>query len=335
MWQRRRKRISSNDAFAGVYMDNIEQYESDPRTMYIVKEYRRLQKSIEELVAMQQDGMEALVQEERKSLEDQMRAVEEQIQSVVKEDAVEVENANEVVLEVRAGAGGDEASIFARDLALMYEKYANSKGYTFSAVSISENNIDGYKEASFQIRGKGVYAVFRFETGVHRVQRVPATEKSGRIHTSTASVAVLPIRKSKLLELDPSDLQMEFSRSGGAGGQNVNKVESAVRLVHIPTGIEVRCTEERTQLRNRERALEILTAKVEQDREEKEKKEYASMRKSQIGTGDRSEKIRTYNVLQDRITDHRIKKSWSNIEGIFAGALDPIVELLQEVDRLE
>ncbi len=316
-------------------MDNIEQYESDPRTMYIVKEYRRLQKSIEELVAMQQDGMEALVQEERKSLEDQMRAVEEQIQSVVKEDAVEVENANEVVLEVRAGAGGDEASIFARDLALMYEKYANSKGYTFSAVSISENNIDGYKEASFQIRGKGVYAVFRFETGVHRVQRVPATEKSGRIHTSTASVAVLPIRKSKLLELDPSDLQMEFSRSGGAGGQNVNKVESAVRLVHIPTGIEVRCTEERTQLRNRERALEILTAKVEQDREEKEKKEYASMRKSQIGTGDRSEKIRTYNVLQDRITDHRIKKSWSNIEGIFAGALDPIVELLQEVDRLE
>ena len=311
-------------------MDNIEQYESDPRTMYIVKEYRRLQKSIEDLADMQQEGMEVLVQEERKLLEQQIQAIEEQIQSIVKEDAVEAENANEVILEVRAGAGGDEASIFARDLALMYEKYADSKGYAFSAVSISENNIDGYKEASFQIRGKGIYAVFRFETGVHRIQRVPATEKSGRIHTSTASVAVLPIRKKRSIELDPNDLQMEFSRSGGAGGQNVNKVESAVRLVHIPTGIEVRCTEERTQLRNRERALEILTAKVEQEQEEREAKTYASMRKAQIGTGDRSEKIRTYNILQDRVTDHRIKKNWSNVEGVFAGALDPIIEALQE-----
>ena len=311
-------------------MDNIEQYESDPRTMYIVKEYRRLQKSIEDLADMQQEGMEVLVQEERKLLEQQIQAIEEQIQSIVKEDAVEAENANEVILEVRAGAGGDEASIFARDIALMYEKYADSKGYAFSAVSISENNIDGYKEASFQIRGKGIYAVFRFETGVHRIQRVPATEKSGRIHTSTASVAVLPIRKKRSIELDPNDLQMEFSRSGGAGGQNVNKVESAVRLVHIPTGIEVRCTEERTQLRNRERALEILTAKVEREQEEREAKTYASMRKAQIGTGDRSEKIRTYNILQDRVTDHRIKKNWSNVEGVFAGALDPIIEALQE-----
>lgn len=316
--------------FADVCMDNIGQYESDPRTMYIVKEYRRLEQELKDLDAMQQEGMEALVQEERKVLEEQMRAVEEQIQAIVKEDAVEEENANEVILEVRAGAGGDEASIFARDLAVMYEKYASSKGYAFSAVSLSENAIDGYKEGSFQIRGKGVYAVFRFETGVHRIQRVPATEKSGRIHTSTASVAVLPIRKKKSIELDPNDLQMEFSRSGGAGGQNVNKVESAVRLVHIPTGIEVRCTEERTQLRNRERALEILTAKVEQEREEREAMEYASMRKSQIGTGDRSEKIRTYNILQDRVTDHRIKKNWSNVEGIFAGALDPIVEALQK-----
>lgn len=314
-------------------MDIIEQYESDPRTMYLVKEYRRLEKDIEELATLQQQEMEALVQEERVSLEAQMRSIEEQVQSIVKEDVAEEENANEVVLEIRAGAGGDEASIFARDLALMYEKYAGSKGYAFSAVSISENNIDGYKEASFHIRGKGIYAVFRFETGVHRVQRVPATEKSGRIHTSTASVAVLPIRKKKSIALDPNDLQMEFSRSGGAGGQNVNKVESAVRLVHIPTGIEVRCTEERTQMRNRERALEILTAKVEQEREAKEAKEYASMRKSQIGTGDRSEKIRTYNVLQDRVTDHRIKKNWSNLEGIFAGDLDPIIEALQEADR--
>ena len=316
-------------------MDTIEQYESDPRTMYVVKEYRRLQKKVAELDTIQQEGMEELIQEERKTLQEQMKAIEGQIQNIVKEDATEAESANEVILEVRAGAGGDEASIFARDLAVMYEKYASSKGYSFSAVAISENNIDGYKEASFQIRGKGVYDLFRFETGVHRIQRVPVTEKSGRIHTSTASVAILPIRKKRMIELDPNDLQMEFSRSGGAGGQNVNKVESAVRLVHIPTGIEVRCTEERTQQRNRERALEILTAKVEQEREEREAKAYASMRKSQIGTADRSEKIRTYNILQDRVTDHRIKKSWSNIEGILAGNLDPIVKALQEADQEE
>ena len=313
-------------------MDTIAQYESDPRTMYIVKEYRRLQEELRELDSMQQEGMESLVQEERGALQEQMQALEEQIQTIVKEDDAAEENANEVILEVRAGAGGDEASIFARDLAVMYEKYASSKGYSFSKVSISENNIDGYKEASFQIRGKEVYGAFRFETGVHRVQRVPATEKSGRIHTSTASVAVLPIRKKKSAELDPNDIQMEFSRAGGAGGQNVNKVESAVRMVHIPTGIEVRCTEERTQQRNRERALEILTAKVAQEQEAKAAKEYASIRKSQIGTGDRSEKIRTYNILQDRVTDHRIKKNWSNIEGIFAGELDSIITALQEAD---
>ena len=313
-------------------MNIIEQYESDPRTMYIVKEYKRLQQSLAGLDEIQQEGMEELVSDERKVLQDQMRALEEQIQSIVKEEVAETESPNVVILEVRAGAGGDEASIFARDLAVMYEKYASSKGYSFSAVSISENDINGYKEASFQIRGKGVYDVFRFETGVHRIQRIPATEKSGRVHTSTASVAILPIRKKKSAELDPNDIQMEFSRSGGAGGQNVNKIESAVRLVYIPTGVEVRCTEERTQQRNRERALEILTAKVEQEREAREAKEYASIRKSQIGSGDRSEKIRTYNVLQDRVTDHRIKKSWSNIEGIFAGELDPIIEALQEAD---
>ena len=313
-------------------MDTIAQYESDPRTMYIVKEYRRLQEELKELDSMQQEGMESLVQEERDALQKQMQALAEQVQTIVKEDDAAEENANEVILEVRAGAGGDEASIFARDLAVMYEKYASSKGYSFSKVAISENNIDGYKEASFQIRGKEVYGVFRFETGVHRIQRVPATEKSGRIHTSTASVAILPIRKKQAIELDPNDIQMEFSRSGGAGGQNVNKVESAVRMVHTPTGIEVRCTEERTQQRNRERALEILTAKVAQEKEEEEAKAYASIRKSQIGTGGRSEKIRTYNVLQDRVTDHRIKKNWSNVEGIFAGALDPIVTALQEAD---
>ena len=311
-------------------MDNIKQYESDPRTIYLIKEYQRLEKELESLNAMIQEEMKELVQEEKKGLQEQMNNLEKQIQNIVKEDEAETESANEVILEVRAGAGGDEASIFARDLAAMYEKYAADKRYSFTAVSISENNMDGYKEASFQIRGKNVYDVYRFETGVHRIQRVPTTEKSGRIHTSTASVAILPIRKKKTIELDQNDIQMEFSRSGGAGGQNVNKVESAVRMVHMPTGIEVRCTEERNQKRNRERALEILTAKVEQEQQEKEARKYASMRKSQIGTGDRSEKIRTYNVLQDRVTDHRIKKNWSNVEDIFAGEIGPIIKTLQQ-----
>ena len=169
----------------------------------------------------------------------------------------------------------------------------------------------------------------RFETGVHRVQRIPATEKSGRIHTSTASVAVLPIRKKKNIEINPSDIEMEFSRSGGAGGQNVNKVETAVRLIHKPTGIAVRCTEERSQLKNREKAMSILQAKLEVIHDEEEVKKLSLERKSQIGSGDRSEKIRTYNYLQDRITDHRIKESWHNIENIMAGHMEDIIDKLE------
>ncbi|MBF0443220.1 MAG: PCRF domain-containing protein, partial [Oligoflexales bacterium] len=186
----------------------------------------------------------------------------------------------------------------------------------------------GYKEASFEVRGKDVYKLLRYETGVHRVQRIPATEKNGRIHTSTASVAVLPIRKKAKFEINPADLDMEYSRSGGAGGQNVNKVETAVRLIHKPTGIDVRCTSERTQLGNREKAMQILTAKLEAMREEEEAKKYSADRKNQIGTGDRSEKIRTYNFPQDRVTDHRIRQSWSNIPGIMEGKIEKIIQAL-------
>ena len=199
----------------------------------------------------------------------------------------------------------------------MYRKYAEKKGWNVSVVDESRSSLRGYKEASFEIRGKGVYEELRFETGVHRIQRVPATEKSGRIHTSTASVAILPLRKKTKLVINPSDLHMETSRSGGAGGQNVNKVETAVRIVHIPTNIDVRSTSERSQGANREKALAILTAKLEALQEEEESKKFSLDRKNQIGTGDRSEKIRTYNVLQDRVTDHRVKESWHNIEAIF------------------
>jgi peptide chain release factor 1 len=233
---------------------------------------------------------------------------------------------NEIVLEVRAGAGGDEASLFAWELAHMYEKFAEMQGWQWKVNYESKSDLNGYKEASFEIKGKDVFKKMRYETGVHRVQRIPATEKNGRVHTSTASVAVLPIRKKVSFKVDPADFEMEYSRSGGKGGQNVNKVETAVRIIHKPTGLDVRSTNERSQLANREKAMMILTAKLQQLEEEKEASKHAGIRKNQIGTGDRSEKIRTYNFSQDRVTDHRIKKSWHNLPKIMEGDIGDIIK---------
>ena len=234
--------------------------------------------------------------------------------------------ANEIVLEVRAGAGGDEASLFAWELAHMYEKYSEMQGWLWRVNYESKSDLNGYKEASFELKGKDVFKKMRYETGVHRVQRIPATEKNGRVHTSTASVAVLPIRKKITFQINPADFELEYSRSGGKGGQNVNKVETAVRIIHKPTGLDVRSTNERSQLANREKAMMILTAKLQQLEEEKEAAKHADLRKGQIGTGDRSEKIRTYNYSQDRVTDHRIKKSWHNLPKIMEGGLDEIIK---------
>ena len=191
----------------------------------------------------------------------------------------------------------------------------------------------GYKEASFEIRGKDVYRRLRYETGIHRVQRIPSTEKQGRIHTSTATVAVLPVRKQFSFEINPSDLDMELSRSGGAGGQNVNKVETAVRLIHRPTGMAVRSTAERSQQKNREKALSILSMKIEEMMRAEEDAKYASERKDQVGTGNRSEKIRTYNFPQNRITDHRIKQSWHKIDAAMLGEIDDIVDAVDKFNR--
>src|SRR3989344_4010138 len=224
-----------------------------------------------------------------------------------------------VVMELRAGAGGDEATIFAKDLMGMYEKYAMAQGWKTRIID----------DLTLEIGSEEAYEALRYETGVHRVQRVPATEKAGRIHTSTASVAVLPIRSKSKIQINPADIQMEFSRSGGAGGQNVNKVETAVRLVHLPTGIDVRSSSERSQQANREKATAILAAKLEQMQEEQEAAKHAATRKAQIGTGDRSEKIRTYNYLQDRVTDHRLKESWHNLPKILAGGIDVIISALR------
>ena len=231
-----------------------------------------------------------------------------------------------IILEIRAGAGGQEASLFAANLADMYSKYATKKGWRVLIISESKSDTGGYKEVVLEIEEPEAYKSLKQESGVHRVQRVPATEKSGRIHTSTASVAVLPIKEYKNIEVKPGDIEMSFTRSGGAGGQNVNKVETAVRLVHKPTGITVVSTSERSQLANREKAMGILRAKINEMEEEKAAKALGKLVKDQIGTQDRSEKIRTYNFLQDRVTDHRIKKSWHSIERIMLGDFDKIVE---------
>jgi peptide chain release factor 1 len=312
-------------------MQDLEKYKNNPRTAYLAGEYERLLKEEERVLEMaKEDGMKELADEELKVLKEQKDAVEKEIEKIAEATQEEEKFPNELILEVRAGAGGDEASLFAQDLAQMYEKYAEASGWQFAQVYKSENAVGGYKEASFEIKGKDCYKKLRYETGVHRIQRVPRTEKMGRVHTSTASIAILPIRKKVAYEIDPTEIEMEFSRSGGAGGQNVNKVETAVRLIHKPTGIDVRSTSERSQLKNREKAMQILQAKLEVIKAEEEAKKLSSERKGQIGTGDRSEKIRTYNVLQDRVTDHRLKKSWHNIEGIFAGNIDSILDSFEE-----
>ena len=239
---------------------------------------------------------------------------------------------NKAILEIRAGAGGDEAALFAADLFRMYQAYAPKKNWVFVTLDESKNDLGGYKEVTAELKGKNVYDTLKYESGVHRIQRVPATEKSGRIHTSTASVAIMPVAEEKEIEIKESDLEVTFSRAGGPGGQNVNKVETAVRLLHKPTGIVISSRTERSQLANRERALEILRAKLLDEKIRKEEEAQRKERKEQIGTADRSEKIRTYNFLQDRVTDHRLNKSWHNIQNIMSGNLDQIIEAFKNKD---
>ncbi len=305
-------------------MVSLEPFLSDPRTLYLAKEYQRLAGEVDHLKQMTDASMRDLVTEERSVLEKKMQELLEQMEQITAKETGGTD-VGEIVLEVRAGAGGNEAALFAHDLASMYEHYTESQKWSFTESHVTKNGLGGYKEASFIIKGKGAYRCLEHETGVHRVQRIPATEKSGRIHTSTASVAVLPVYVESTVVINPSDIKVEFSRSGGAGGQNVNKVETAVRLVHIPTGMEVRCTAERTQQKNRDCAMTILQARLQEDERRRNKTAYGSMRRSQIGTGDRSEKIRTYNILQDRVTDHRLKKSWYGVERILSGSLEQVV----------
>jgi len=313
---------------------NIEELKKDHRTSYLAEWLQRLERKEAEVREMLAGDatLHDLAASELKEIQEEQERIEKQIQEILdkdKEEDKKNDSSNEIVLEVRAGAGGDEASLFAWELAHMYEKFSESQGWQWRVNYESKSDLNGYKEASFEIKGKNVYKKMRYETGVHRVQRIPATEKNGRVHTSTASVAVLPIKKKITFHINPADFELEYSRSGGKGGQNVNKVETAVRIIHKPTGLDVRSTNERSQLANREKAMVILTAKLQQLEEEKETKKYSGTRKEQIGTGDRSEKIRTYNFPQDRLTDHRIKKSWHNLPKIMEGDIRDIIEAIE------
>ncbi len=314
---------------------DLDELKKNHSTAYLAEMLENLARKEREVRQMMEadDELHELAAKELMSLQEERRALERQAQDILEKEREEEESANrqtnEIVLEVRAGAGGDEASLFAWELAHMYEKFAEKQKWEWKTNYESKSEVGGYKEGSFEIKGKDVYKKMRYETGVHRVQRVPATEKNGRVHTSTASVAVLPIRKKVKFEINPADIEMEYSRSGGKGGQNVNKVETAVRLIHKPTGIDVRSTNERSQQANREKAMMILTAKLEQMREEEEVKKYSGERKEQIGTGDRSEKIRTYNFPQDRLTDHRIKMTWHNLPKIMEGDIGEIIEAFE------
>ena len=303
-------------------MDYSPEFKKNFATAYLAEEYERLEREAtdaesaagvdEDLIQMAEDDMTRIRARQTSILAE----IEQILAKEKEEEAAPVS----VVMELRAGAGGDEASIFAHELKEMYQKYAERRGWKTRIID----------DLTLEIAGAEAYKALRYETGVHRVQRVPLTEKSGRIHTSTASVAVLPIRAKPKFEIKSDDIAMEFSRSGGAGGQNVNKVETAVRLIHKPTGIDVRSSSERSQLANREKAMQILVAKLEFLHEEEEARKHAAERKSQIGTADRSEKIRTYNILQDRVTDHRLKESWHNLPKIMMGDLDAIVQALHE-----
>ena len=298
------------------------------------REYKKVEKNLEEAKEMMNDPeLKELAETEILEAKEKLPKIEEELKILlIPKDPDDDKN---VICEIRGGAGGDEAALFAGTLYRMYSMYAERKHWKLEVLNENETELGGYKEISFMISGRGAYSRLKFESGVHRVQRVPDTEASGRIHTSTATVAVLPEVEDVDIELNPADIKMEVFRSSGAGGQHVNKTSSAVRLIHIPTGMVAECQTERSQVQNREYAMRMLRSRLyEKEKQERDAK-LANERKTQVGSGDRSEKIRTYNYPQGRITDHRIGMSIYQIEDFLNGNLDEMIDNLIAADRAE
>ena len=302
------------------------------------REYKKLKESYDEAkMLLDEGGLEKdfreMVQQEYEEAGENMEKAEQELKVLLlPKDPNDNRN---VIVEIRGGAGGEEAALFAGTLFRMYSMYAETKGWKPEILSSNPTELGGFKEVSFMIEGEGAYSRFKFESGVHRVQRVPETESQGRIHTSTVTVAVLPEAQEVDVEINPADLQIDTYRSGGAGGQHVNKTESAIRITHIPTGTVVECQDERSQYKNRDRAMKILRSRILEAEQEKQNAEIAGARRLQVGTGDRSERIRTYNYPQGRVSDHRIGLTLYRLEAILNGDLDELIDALITAETAE
>ena len=302
------------------------------------KSYKAHESAIEEALAILADKdtdeeMRAFASEELDASKKAISALEDEIKILLlPKDENDDKN---VIVEIRAGAGGEEAALFSAELYRMYSMYAEKRGFKTDIVNISETELGGIKEISFMIEGMGAYSRLKFESGVHRVQRVPETESGGRIHTSTVTVAVLPEAEDVEIDINPKDLKIDTFRSSGAGGQHINKTSSAIRITHLPTGMVVECQDERSQYKNKDKAMKVLKSRLLAEKQEEQSGAIAAERKSQVGSGDRSEKIRTYNFHESRVTDHRIKLTLYRLDAILAGSLDEIIDPLIAADRAE